>query len=51
MAGKKAEEYKGVADFLNFLNDTKVQAASHQRTGYLPIRPWALTSSPSLRFL
>jgi len=37
MAGKKAEEYKGVADFLNFLNDTKVQAASHQRTGYLPV--------------
>ena len=37
MSGKKAEEYKGVADFLNFLNDTKVQAASHQRTGYLPV--------------
>ena len=37
MAGKKPEEYKGVASFLNFLNDTKVQAASHQRTGYLPI--------------
>ena len=37
MAGKKSEEYKGVADFLNFLNDTKVQAASHQRTGYLPV--------------
>ena len=37
MAGKKADEYKGVADFLNFLNDTKVQAASHQRTGYLPV--------------
>ena len=37
MAGKKPAEYKGVADFLNFLNDTKVQAASHQRTGYLPV--------------
>ena len=37
MSGKKAEEYKGVADFLNFLNDTKIQAASHQRTGYLPV--------------
>ena len=37
MAGKKPEEYKGVASFLNFLNDTKVQAASHQRTGYLPV--------------
>ena len=37
MSGKPAAEYKGVADFLNFLNDTKVQAASHQRTGYLPV--------------
>ena len=37
MAGKKPAEYKGVADFLNFLNDTRVQAASHQRTGYLPV--------------
>lgn len=37
MAGKKAEEYKGVAKFFEFLSQTKVQAASHQRTGYLPI--------------
>ncbi len=37
MAGKKAEEYKGVAKFFDFLSQTKVQAASHQRTGYLPI--------------
>ena len=37
MSGKKAPEYKGVAKFFDFLSQTKVQAASHQRTGYLPI--------------
>ena len=37
MAGKKPAEYKGVAKFFEFLSDTKVQSASHQRTGYLPI--------------
>lgn len=37
MAGKKPAEYKGVARFFDFLSQTKVQAASHQRTGYLPI--------------
>ncbi|ADU98713.1 sn-glycerol-3-phosphate ABC transporter substrate-binding protein UgpB [Alicycliphilus denitrificans] len=37
MSGKKPEEYKGVAKFFEFLSQTKVQAASHQRTGYLPI--------------
>ncbi|WP_159910745.1 sn-glycerol-3-phosphate ABC transporter substrate-binding protein UgpB [Pantoea sp. 18069] len=37
MAGKKPAEYKGVAAFFDFLSQTKVQAASHQRTGYLPI--------------
>jgi sn-glycerol 3-phosphate transport system substrate-binding protein len=37
MAGKPAQNYKGVAAFFNFLSNPKVQAASHQRTGYLPI--------------
>lgn len=37
MAGKTPEKYKGVAKFFDFLSQTKVQAASHQRTGYLPI--------------
>ncbi|MEZ7847138.1 MAG: sn-glycerol-3-phosphate ABC transporter substrate-binding protein UgpB [Polaromonas sp.] len=37
MSGKKADEYKGIAKFFDFLSQTKVQAASHQRTGYLPI--------------
>jgi sn-glycerol 3-phosphate transport system substrate-binding protein len=37
MAGKKADEYKGVALFYQYLSDAKVQAKSHQETGYLPI--------------
>jgi sn-glycerol 3-phosphate transport system substrate-binding protein len=37
IAGKKPEEYKGVAAFFNFLSNPEVQSASHQRTGYLPI--------------
>jgi sn-glycerol 3-phosphate transport system substrate-binding protein len=37
MAGKKADEYKGVAKFFNFVSSPAVQSASHQRTGYLPI--------------
>jgi sn-glycerol 3-phosphate transport system substrate-binding protein len=37
MAGKKPEEYKGVAEFFKFLSDAQVQAKSHQETGYLPI--------------
>jgi len=37
LAGKKAEEYKGVAAFFNFLSNPEVQSASHKRTGYLPI--------------
>lgn len=37
MSGKKPAEYKGVAQFFQYISDPKVQAASHQRTGYLPI--------------
>jgi sn-glycerol 3-phosphate transport system substrate-binding protein len=37
MAGKKPAEYKGVAAFFNYINSPAVQAASHQRTGYLPV--------------
>ena len=37
MGGKKAEEYKGVAAFFNYLTNADIQAKSHQRTGYLPI--------------
>ena len=37
MAGKKPDEYKGVAEFFNFVSSPEVQSASHKRTGYLPI--------------
>jgi sn-glycerol 3-phosphate transport system substrate-binding protein len=37
IAGHKPEQYKGVAAFFNYLSSPEVQAASHQRTGYLPI--------------
>lgn len=37
MAGKKSEEYKGVAKFFTFLSDTDRQAKLHTESGYLPI--------------
>ena len=37
MAGKKADEYQGIAQFFNYLSSPEIQAATHQRTGYLPI--------------
>jgi len=37
MAGKKPEEYKGVAAFFDFISKPEVQSESHKRTGYLPI--------------
>jgi sn-glycerol 3-phosphate transport system substrate-binding protein len=37
MAGKKPEEYKGVATFFDYLSNPEIQSASHKRTGYLPI--------------
>lgn len=37
MSGKKADEYKGIAQFFSFLSRPEVQSASHKRTGYLPI--------------
>ena len=37
MAGKKADEYKGVAQFFDFLSRPEEAAKSHQRTGYLPL--------------
>ncbi|PDT82552.1 sn-glycerol-3-phosphate ABC transporter substrate-binding protein UgpB [Sinorhizobium sp. BJ1] len=36
-AGKTDEEYKGVAEFFNFLSQTKVQAKLHQVSGYVPV--------------
>jgi sn-glycerol 3-phosphate transport system substrate-binding protein len=37
MAGHEPEEYKGVAEFLNFVSSPEIQAKWHQGTGYLPI--------------
>jgi len=37
MAGRKPEEYKGVARFLAFLSRTDVQVQWHIGTGYVPI--------------
>jgi len=37
MSGKKAEQYKGIAKFFDFISKPEVQSASHKRTGYLPI--------------
>ncbi|WP_299788749.1 sn-glycerol-3-phosphate ABC transporter substrate-binding protein UgpB [uncultured Marivita sp.] len=37
MEGQTDEEYKGVAEFLNFLSSPEIQAKWHQDTGYLPI--------------
>ena len=37
MEGHEADEYKGVAAFLNFLSSPEIQAKWHQDTGYLPI--------------
>jgi len=37
LKGHKAEEYKGVAAFFNYLSRPEIQAEWHQGTGYLPI--------------
>ncbi len=37
MGGKKKDEYKAVAKFLNFLSQPEIQAEFSEATGYLPI--------------
>ncbi len=37
LAGHDSDDYNGVADFLNFLSTSDIQAKWHQDTGYLPI--------------
>ena len=37
MEGHEDDAYKGVAEFMNFLSSTNIQAKWHQQTGYLPI--------------
>ncbi len=36
-AGKSDEQYKGIAEFFNFLSQTDIQARLHQVSGYLPV--------------
>ena len=50
MAGKKPDEYKGVAAFFNHLSNPKVQSESHKRTGYLPITTEAFRLTESSGF-
>ncbi len=37
LGGKKADDYKGVAQFLNFIGQPERQARWHQETGYVPL--------------
>ncbi len=37
LGGKKADEYKGVAQFLAYISQPELQAKWHQDTGYVPI--------------
>ena len=37
LAGKKPDEYKGVAAFFNFISQPEIAARTHQETGYLPV--------------
>ena len=50
LSGKKADEYKGVAQFFSYLSRTDVQAATHQRTGYLPITTAAFQTTEKSGF-
>ena len=50
MAGKPADHYKGIAEFFKYLSSPEVQAASHQRTGYLPITTAAFKLTESEGF-
>jgi sn-glycerol 3-phosphate transport system substrate-binding protein len=43
MSGKPKGDYKGVAQFFNYLTNAETQSASHQRTGYLPITTASFT--------
>ncbi|MCE5262296.1 MAG: sn-glycerol-3-phosphate ABC transporter substrate-binding protein UgpB [Deltaproteobacteria bacterium] len=50
MKGRKTEEYKGVAKFLEFLGRPEQQAWWHAQTGYLPISKAALKALPADHF-
>lgn len=50
LKGHESKEYKGVAAFLDYLSSPKVQAKSHQRTGYLPVTKEAYKLSKEQSF-
>jgi sn-glycerol 3-phosphate transport system substrate-binding protein len=50
LRGRPREEYKGVAQFFAYLSRPGVQAAWHQRTGYLPITHAAYDLTRALGF-
>jgi sn-glycerol 3-phosphate transport system substrate-binding protein len=50
MAGKKPEEYKGIAKFFSYLSRTDVQREMHEVTGYLPITKAAYEATKASGF-
>ncbi|MEM1050212.1 MAG: extracellular solute-binding protein, partial [Pseudomonadota bacterium] len=50
MAGHESAEYSGVAEFLNFLSTSGIQASWHQNTGYLPITMAAFEETKAAGF-
>lgn len=50
MAGHKAEEYRGVAEFMRFLSLPMVQAYWHAYTGYVPITTAAYDLMKAVKF-
>lgn len=50
LAGKPAPEYKGVAEFFNYISSAEVQARWHQETGYVPITTAAYELSKTQGF-
>lgn len=50
LAGRKPEEYKGVAKFLAFLSRTEMQVQWHTSTGYVPITQSAYEATKQTGF-
>merc|ERR1740130_322708 len=50
LKGHKKEEYKGVAEFMNYLSSAEVQSWWHQETGYVPITTTAYELSKKQGF-
>jgi sn-glycerol 3-phosphate transport system substrate-binding protein len=50
LAGKKPEEYRGVAQFLAFVSTTPQQVRFHEVTGYLPITKAAYAATRASGF-